>query len=51
MIMRQTLLDKCEEIVNDLQWPFGKKGLKTDKVFGDLVQYFNEVTIKEGIDE
>jgi hypothetical protein len=33
MEMRKTLLEKCEEIVNHTEWPFGVKGLKTKKVF------------------
>lgn len=37
--MRQTLLDKCEEIVGASDWPFGQFNLSTDKIFHDLLQY------------
>jgi len=37
--MRQTLLDKCEEIVNLTEWPFGQFSLSTEKIFSDLLQY------------
>ena len=37
--MRQTLLDKCEEIVNSSEWPFGQFSLSTEKIFSDLLQY------------
>ena len=37
--MRKTLLEKCEEVMYRMNWPFGKNNLKTDKIFKDLVQY------------
>lgn len=35
--MRKTLLEKCEEVMSRMNWPFGKNNLKTEKVFKDLV--------------
>lgn len=37
--MRQTLLDKCEEIISASEWPFGQFNLSTEKIFNDLVQF------------
>ena len=37
--MRKTLLEKCEEVMYRMNWPFGKNNLKTEKIFKDLVQY------------
>eukprot|EP00347_Sterkiella_histriomuscorum_P021638 403333283 len=42
MQMRQTLVQKCEEIVNELKWPFKERNLNTKKVFKDLVQYYQD---------
>jgi hypothetical protein len=37
MEMRRTLLEKCEEIIDSMQWPFGVNNLRTDKIFHDLL--------------
>ena len=37
MEMRKTLLDKCEEVVDTMQWPFNNNNLSTTKIFHDLV--------------
>ena len=37
MEMRKTLLEKCEEVIDNMAWPFGKQNLKTDKIFNDLL--------------
>lgn len=37
MEMRKTLLDKCEEVVDTMQWPFTNNNLSTTKIFHDLV--------------
>jgi hypothetical protein len=43
MRMRQILLDKCKEMVDDKELaPFKDQGLNTDKVFADLLAYFKD---------
>ena len=37
MDMRRTLLEKCEEIIDSMQWPFGVNNLRTEKIFNDLL--------------
>ena len=39
MEMRKTLLEKCEEVIDNTSWPFIKNNLKTSKIFNDLVQF------------
>ena len=39
--MRKTLLEKCEQIQNEVL-PFKNSTLKTKKVFNDLVQFHEE---------
>jgi len=39
--MRKTLLEKCEEIVENTYFPFGKNNLKTAKIFSDLIHFHN----------
>jgi len=42
MHMRKTLIEKCEEIINDNSWPHGEKGLRTGKIFKDLLQFYGD---------
>jgi hypothetical protein len=35
--MRRTLIDKCEELINNDHWPHGSGNLRTAKIFKDLV--------------
>lgn len=49
--MRKTLLEKCEEIIDTMQWPFIHNNLKTEKIFNDLVQYHTEHGGSRGGDE
>ena len=37
MEMRNTLLEKCEEVIDNTSWPFIKNNLKTKKIFNDLL--------------
>ena len=37
MEMRKTLLEKCEEVIDNTSWPFIKNNLKTSKIFNDLM--------------
>ena len=39
--MRSTLLEKCEEVMANTQWPFATNHLSTEKIFNDLRQYHN----------
>ena len=49
--MRKTLLEKCEEIIDTMQWPFIQNNLKTGKIFNDLVQFHTETATREGTRE
>ena len=45
MVMRRVLVEKCEEVINkSYNWPHGAQpgGLKTDKIFSDLLQYYDQ---------
>ena len=42
MDMRRTLLEKCEEIIDSMQWPFGVNNLRTEKIFNDLLQFHTD---------
>ena len=42
MEMRKTLLEKCEEVIDNTSWPFKKNNLKTDKIFNDLMAYHTD---------
>ena len=42
MEMRKTLLEKCEEVIDSMPWPFGKQNLTTEKIFNDLIQFHSE---------
>ena len=35
--MRKTLIDKCEEVINQNVWPHGQQDLRTAKIFRDLL--------------
>ena len=35
--MRKTLIDKCEEVINNNEWPHGSSDLRTGKIFKDLL--------------
>ena len=35
--MRRTLVDKCEEVINNNTWPHGSQDLRTGKIFKDLL--------------
>lgn len=39
IVMRKTLLDKCEQIINHTISPFSENNLSTKKIFSDLMQY------------
>lgn len=41
LLMRSTLLEKCEEIMSQTHWPFAASNLSTEKIFHDLRQYHN----------
>ena len=43
MKMRKTLIDKCEEIINNQSKSHADQNIKTGKVFKDLVQYYNNI--------
>lgn len=45
MDMKKTLLEKCEEIIENTYWPFVKSNLKTKKVFNDLLQYHDSTIV------
>ena len=35
--MRKALIDKCEDVINNMQWPLSEQGINTSKIFKDLV--------------
>ena len=39
MDIRLTLLEKCEEIIENTSWPFVTHNLTTTKIFNDLIQF------------
>ena len=39
MEIRLTLLEKCEEILENTPWPFSSHNLTTRKIFNDLIQF------------
>ena len=41
--MRKTLVDKCEEVINNNQWPHGQQDLRTGKIFRDLLQFYGTI--------
>lgn len=41
--MRKTLVDKCEEVINNNTWPHGSSDLRTGKIFKDLLQFYGTV--------
>ena len=41
--MRKTLIDKCEEVINNNGWPHGSQDLRTGKIFKDLLQFYGTV--------
>jgi hypothetical protein len=43
MEMKKTLLEKCEEVVENTSWPFIKNNLKTSKIFNDLLQFHSSI--------
>jgi hypothetical protein len=50
LTMRRVLLDKCEEVINrSANWPHGAQvgGLKTDKIFFDLLQYYEQSSLHQ----
>ena len=38
--MRRTLLEKCEQMIANTNWPYLLKNLRTQKIFNDLHQYY-----------
>jgi hypothetical protein len=40
--MRQTLIDKCEQVMELCHWPFQEKKIDTKKVFADLLMFYND---------
>lgn len=42
MEMRKTLLEKCEEVIDNTAWPFVRNNLNTTKIFNDLLQFHGE---------
>jgi len=50
MNMRRVLVEKCEEVINkSSNWPHGAQagGLKTDKIFFDLLQYYEQASVNQ----
>ena len=41
--MRKTLIDKCEEVINNNGWPHGDSDLRTGKIFKDLLQFYGTI--------
>ena len=41
--MRKTLIDKCEEVINQNMWPHGQQDLRTAKIFRDLMQFYGSI--------
>jgi hypothetical protein len=41
--MRKTLIDKCEEVINNSRWPHGETDLRTGKIFKDLLQFYGTI--------
>ena len=41
--MRKTLIDKCEEVINNNGWPHGESDLRTGKIFKDLLQFYGTI--------
>ena len=41
--MRKTLIDKCEEVINNNDWPHGSSDLRTGKIFKDLLQFYGTI--------
>lgn len=41
--MRKTLVDKCEEVINNNHWPHGSQDLRTAKIFKDLLQFYGTI--------
>ncbi len=41
--MRKTLVDKCEEVINNNHWPHGSQDLRTGKIFKDLLQFYGTI--------
>jgi hypothetical protein len=37
--IRLTLLEKCEEVIENTTWPFATHNLTTSKIFNDLIQF------------
>ena len=48
LLMRSTLLEKCEEIMSKNQWPFMMNNLTTNKIFEDLRNYYNGINENPG---
>ena len=44
--MRKTLLEKCEEIIEQTYYPFGKYNLKTAKIFNDLLNFHSDYNVR-----
>ena len=43
MNMRRALVDKCQYIINNQSLPHVELNLQTDKIFKDLMQYYNNM--------
>ena len=41
--MRKALLDKCEYIINNQSIAHAEHNLKTEKIFKDLIQFYNNM--------
>lgn len=41
--MRRTLIDKCDEVINQNVWPHATQDLRTAKIFRDLLQFYGSV--------
>ena len=41
--MRKTLIDKCEEVINNNKWPHGETDLRTGKIFKDLLSFYGTI--------
>lgn len=40
--MKKTLCDKCEQVIQVIDWPFKELNLTTNKIFSDLLQYHTQ---------
>ena len=46
--MTKTLIGKCQEIATNSLYPFQEKNLTTTKIFNDLVEFHNLLSVNNG---